>query len=76
MYICVHRLLDLGLVTYVHNTMGQYARQLNAYTSITGDIEQSWVDINVPHHKKLMIINVYRPPGRNIGNAILHLRNS
>ena len=65
-----------GLLSYVHNTMGRYARQHDVYTSITGDIEQLWVDINVPHHKKLMIINVYRPPVGNIGNAILQLRNN
>ena len=65
-----------GLVTYVHISLGRYANVVKENTSINKDLEQLWVDISVPNHKRTMVINVYRPPDGNIQEAFCCLKTN
>ena len=42
-----------------------WAHILPEYSSTSNRLEQLWLEVDVPNHKKMLIINVYRPPSTN-----------
>ena len=63
-----------GLATYLKSDYGKYSRILSAYTTTDEHLEQMWLEIDVPNHKKMLLINTYRPPSGNPLKAIENLR--
>ena len=51
-----------GVVTYLKSYIGKYAHTVSEYSISDPHIELLWTEINVPNHKKMVVVNVYRPP--------------
>ena len=65
-----------GLIVYVQSKYGLYSRILNEYSKSDPDLEQLWITVTVPNHKKMLIINTYRPPSGKSTKAIENLRKN
>ena len=59
-----------GLVTYIKSNIGKFAQMVPKYCVNDENLEQIGIDINVPNHKKITVINSYRPPSGNPSKAI------
>ena len=64
-----------GLVTYLKSNIGKYAHVVPEYSIMNDNIEQLWIEIEMPNHKKMVLVNTYRPPSGNPTMAVEYVRN-
>ena len=62
-----------GLITYIN--IGKSAHIVPTYCVNNANLEQLCIEINVPNHRKLTVINTYRPPASNPSMAIELIHN-
>ena len=65
-----------GVATYICNKYGKYSQILHELSTVDPDIEQLWVQVTAPNHKRMLIANIYRPPSGNVTLAIDKIRKS
>ena len=49
-----------GLATYLRTNYGKYAYMLSDFNVSNENLEGMWIEIDVPNHKKMLLINIYR----------------
>ena len=65
-----------GLLFYVKEEMSTYVTKLNTQCGCTCDMEQLWISIDKPAHKKLVVGLIYRPPDGDVETFITSLKHS
>ena len=65
-----------GLAVYMKANYGKYAHIVCNCSSSNNDLEQLWIEIDIPNHKKMLLVNTYRPPSGNAKNAMEQLRST
>ena len=65
-----------GVMFYIKNNMKIYTDRIEEISNTQPALEQLWVHIHTPSHKKKVIGVIYRPPNSKIKDSINVLRNS
>ena len=48
-----------GVATYICNRYGKYSQVLPDLSEPDGNLEQLWIEVKAPNHKRMLIANVY-----------------
>ena len=65
-----------GLIMYVKTKLSDSAEIVEELSSISGNVEQIWVEIEKPNTRKQLIANIYRPPNGKLVEALAELSES
>ena len=63
-----------GLALYMKTVYGKYAHVLSKFSNTNLDLEQQWIEVDVPNHKKMLLVNLYHPPSGSLMKALENLR--
>ena len=64
-----------GLVTYIHKSHASNSEPLPHLSACYNYVEAQWLKIHRPNCKSVIICNIYRPPGGDLGKLIEYLDN-